>query len=107
LLGALCESLATLTVRVFAQRARARVGHLRTKSGDHEVDLVVERRDGRVVAIETKLAGTPNDRDVRHLHWLSDQIAPDCIDSLVLTAGEYAYRRRDGIAVIPLALLGP
>jgi len=107
LLGALFESLAALTVRVFAQRARARVGHLRTKSGDHEVDLVVERRDGRVVAVETKLAATPDDRDVRHLQWLSAQIGADVIDSLVLTAGEYAYRRADGIAVVPLALLGP
>jgi predicted AAA+ superfamily ATPase len=67
LLGALFESLVTLSVRVYAQAARARVSHLRTRNGDHEVDLIVERRDGRVLAIETKLAATPHERDVRHL----------------------------------------
>ena len=74
LLGALFESLVTLSVRVYAQAARARVSHLRTRNGDHEVDLIVERRDGRILAIETKLAAVPDDRDVRHLHWLAQQI---------------------------------
>ena len=41
LLGALFESLVTLSVRVFAQRAAARTGHLRTWGGEHEVDLIV------------------------------------------------------------------
>lgn len=106
LLGALFESLALLSVRVFAQLARARVSHLRTKNGDHEIDLVVERRDGRVLAIEVKLLAAPDDHHVRHLHWLARQIGDDLIDSLVITAGPHAYRRPDGIGVVPLALLG-
>jgi hypothetical protein len=44
----------------------ATVGHLRAHRGDHEIDLIVERDDGRG-----------------------------------------AYRRPDGIAVVPAALLGP
>ena len=36
----------------------ASVGHLRTHRGDHEVDLIVERDDGCVVAIVTKVATT-------------------------------------------------
>ena len=107
LLGALFESLVTLSVRVYAQAARARVGHLRTRNGDHEVDLIVERRDGRILAIETKLAAVPNDRDVRHLHWLAQQIGSDLLDAVVITTGPYAYRRPDGIAVVPAGLLGP
>jgi len=106
LLGSLFESLVTLSVRVFAQLARARVAHMRTKNGDHEVDLIVERRDGRVLAIEVKLAALPEDVDVRHLHWLANQIGDDLVDSLVVTAGAYAYRRPDGIGVVPLAMLG-
>jgi len=51
LLGALFESLVTLGVRTYAQRAEASVGHLRTHRGDHEVDLIVERDDGCVVAL--------------------------------------------------------
>jgi predicted AAA+ superfamily ATPase len=106
LLGALFESLVTLSTRVYAQAARARVSHLRTRNGDHEVDLIVERRDGRILAIEAKLAATPNDRDVRHLHWLARQIGSDLLDAIVITTGPYAYRRPDGIAVVPAALLG-
>jgi len=104
-LGQLFEALATLTVRVAAQASRARVGHLRTGDGKHEVDLIVEENDGRLVAIEVKLAATPTDADVRHLRWLKDRLGETVVDSVVLTAGSHAYRRRDGIAVVPLALL--
>jgi predicted AAA+ superfamily ATPase len=107
LLGALFESLVTLSIRVYAQMARARVSHLRTRNGDHEVDLIVERRDGRILAVEAKLAAVPDDRDVRHLHWLARQIGSDLLDAVVITTGPYAYRRPDGIAVVPAALLGP
>lgn len=107
LLGALFESLLTLSVRVYAQAARARVSHMRTRNGDHEVDLIVERRDGRVLAIEVKLAAVPGDRDVRHLHWLAGRVGDDLLDAVVITTGPYAYRRPDGIAVVPASLLGP
>lgn len=107
LLGALFESLVTLDVRVYAQAAEARVGHLRTHGGEHEVDLIVERADSRVLAIEVKLARTVSDVDLRHLHWLARQLGADLLDAIVVTTGEEAYRRRDGIAVVPAALLGP
>jgi hypothetical protein len=107
LLAALFESLVTLDVRVYAQAAEADVKHLRTHGGEHEVDLIVERADGRVLAIEVKLARTIGDRDLRHLGWLERQIGDDLLDSLVVTTGEEAYRRQDGIAVVPAALLGP
>ncbi len=107
LLGALFESLVTLDVRVYAQAVECRTNHLRTRGGEHEIDLVVERADGRVVAIEVKLARDVNDRDVRHLLWLKQEIGPDLLDAVVVTTGEDAYRRRDGILVVPAALLGP
>jgi predicted AAA+ superfamily ATPase len=107
LLGQLFESLVTLDVRVNAQAAEARVGHLRTHTGEHEVDLVVERADHRVLAVEIKLSHSPSERDLRHLHWLTDQLGDDLLDAIVVTTGTDAYRRRDGIAVIPAALLGP
>lgn len=107
LLGQLFESLVTLDVRVHAQRAEARVGHLRTHSGDHEVDLIVERSDHRVLAIEVKLAHTVRDDDVRHLRWLRDRLGDNLLDAIVITTGSDAYRRPDGIGVVPAALLGP
>jgi predicted AAA+ superfamily ATPase len=107
LLGHLFESLVTLSVRVYAQASGARVHHLRTLGGEHEVDLIVERRDRRVVAIEVKLKQVPDDDDVKHLRWLRRQIGDDLLDAVVVTTGRYAYRRQDGIAVVPAALLGP
>ncbi len=107
LLGALFESLVTLSVRVYAQAAEATVKHLRTARGEREVDLIVERPDGRVVAIEVKLAHDVGDGDVQHLRWLERKIGADLLDSVVITTGAEAYRRRDGIAVVPAALLGP
>lgn len=106
-LGALFESLVTLGVRVSAQAAEARVGHLRTHRGDHEIDLIVERDDRKIVAIETKLSMTVSDEDVRHLLWLQSTLGTDLLDAVVITAGPHAYRRPDGIAVVPAALLGP
>lgn len=107
LLGRLFESLATLCIRVYAQAAEATVGHLRTRNGDHEIDLVAVRDDGKVIAIEVKLAGSVGDHDVRHLHWLRKQLGADVVDAIVINTGPIAYRRPDGIGVVPLGILGP
>jgi hypothetical protein len=106
-LGALFESLVTLSVRVYAQRAEADVKHLRSYAGDREIDLIVQRDDDRAVAVEVKLTTVPGDRDVRHLHWLKKNIGDDLLDAIVITTGSTAYRRQDGIGVVPFALLGP
>lgn len=107
MLGHLFESLATLSVRVAAQAAEASLGHLRTRNGDHEVDLVVVRDDGKVVAVEVKLAAAVDDRDTVHLHWLAQRLGADLLDTIIVNTGPIAYRRSDGIGVVPLALLGP
>ena len=106
LLGALFESLVTLSVRVYAQRIEARTYHLRTRGGEHEVDLIVERGQS-VVAIEVKLGVAPDDADVRHLLWLKRQLGDELADMVIVTTGSQAYRRRDGVAVVPASLLGP
>jgi hypothetical protein len=107
LLGQLFESLVSLGVQAFAQAAEANVRHLRTRNGDREIDLIVERADHRVVAIEVKLSPVVTDADVRHLHWLRGHIGDDLLDSVVVTTGPDAYRRPDGVAVVPAALFGP
>lgn len=107
MVGPLFESLATLGIRTMAQAAEAAVGHLRTRAGEHEVDLIVEGFDGQVVGIEVKLAPAVADADVRHLLWLRDQMPDRVADLVVVTTGSVAYRRPDGVAVVPLALLGP
>lgn len=106
LLGALFESLVTLCVRVYAQGAQARTAHLRTWRGEHEVDLIVERGQS-IVALEVKLGAVATDQDVQHLLWLREQLGDDLTDAVVVTTGPAAYRRPDGIAVVPASLLGP
>ena len=106
-IGALFESLTALSVRVFAQAAESRVSHLRTRGGEREIDFIVERDDRAVVAIEVKLAEDVDERDVRHLHWLRTELGDQLLDAVVITTGRHAYRRPDGIGVVPLALLGP
>lgn len=107
LLGGLFESLVTLSVRVYAQPLEAHVSHLRLRDGRHEVDLIVERPDGAVVAVEVKLGSLIEDDDVKHLHWLADKLGDRLLDSVVVSIGPTAYRRPDGIAVVPAALLSP
>jgi hypothetical protein len=106
-LGALFESLATQSIRVYADALDGTTAHLRTKDGAREIDLIVEGPDRRVVAIEVKLAPTVSDSDVRHLNWLGTQLDDQLADRLVITTGPVAYRRPDGVVVVPLALLGP
>ncbi|MCL2736331.1 MAG: hypothetical protein FWD75_06845 [Propionibacteriaceae bacterium] len=44
--------------------------------------------------------------DVTHLNWLEQQMPDRVIDKVLINTGAYAYRRKDGVAVVPLALLG-
>jgi hypothetical protein len=106
-LGALFESLVTQSVRVYAAAAAARIGHLRTKNGSHEIDLIVESNNRSCIAIEAKLSSAVDDHDVAHLNWLHRQIGDRLVDRVVICTGRFAYRRSDGVAVVPLALLGP
>lgn len=106
LLGTLFESFVTLGIRAAADAAGARVRHLRTDRGEREIDLVVVRDDHRVMAVEIKLSQVIEDKDVRHLCWLRDTIGEDLLDAIVVTTGQEAYRRTDGIGVVPAALLG-
>lgn len=60
-----------------------------------------------MAAMEIKLSPVADDRDARHLHRPHDRIGGEMADAIVLTTGAEAYRRPDGIGVVPLALLGP
>ena len=94
-------------VRVYAEAADARIGHLRTKNTHHEIDLIVEAADRSTIAIEVKLTDTIRPADVEHMNWLGEQLGDRLVDRMIIYTGKHAYRRPDGIAVVPLALLGP
>ncbi|MEO0024755.1 MAG: hypothetical protein RL196_1196 [Actinomycetota bacterium] len=105
--GRLFENLVAMHLQTFAINNRLKVRHLRTGNGDHEVDFILEQADGRFIAVEAKLNGSPSDSDQKHLLWLKDKVGDQLIDALVITTGQFAYRTKQGVAAVPLALLGP
>lgn len=106
LFGRMFEALAALTVRGLAEAKFAKVMHFRDAKGAHEVDLIVQRSDGKVLAIETKLSEVVSPQDFKHLHWLSDQLGDELVGKVLIYAGKEAYTAQ-GVSVVPLALLGP
>ena len=48
-----------------------------------------------------------DDGDGKHLRWLKEKLGDMVLDQVIVTTGPQAYRRSDGVAVVPLALLGP
>jgi len=91
---------------VYTQRHEAHVRHFRSWDGREEVDLIIERDDSRVVAVEVKLNASVDEKAARHLLWLKEQIGDDLLDVVLVNTGTRAYRRPDGIAIVPAALLG-
>ena len=85
----------------------AKLAHLRTKDTRHEVDLILITDAGKIIGIEVKLSPTVTDDNVKHLLWLKANAKTDVLDLVVVTTGNTAFRRKDGVAVVPLALLGP
>lgn len=109
--GFLFESMAVRDLRIYAQAHDASVYHYR-EYGGLEVDAVIEARDGRWIAAEVKLGGSKAvDQAAAALLTLRGRVSEQRVARLaqlmVITAGRYSYRRPDGVAVIPLAALGP
>ena len=110
LLGCLFESLVVRDLRVYAQAADAQVAQYRD-SGGLEVDAIVEARDGRWAAFEVKLGHGHIDAAAASLIRFAERIdtARSGVPALlgIIVATGYAYRREDGVAVIPIGALGP
>lgn len=76
-------------------------GHWRTHDGE-EVDLIVERSDGRVLAFEVKAAGRVAGTDLRHLRRLRDVLGERFQFGAILYIGPYAYRAEERLHVLPV-----
>ena len=105
LFGRMFEALVALGIRTSAEARFAKVMHFRDAKGNREIDLIVERVDGKILAIEVKLSEVITQHDCRHLNWLEGQLGEELIDKVVIYSGRHAYRQ-NGVALIPLALLG-
>jgi len=84
---------------------RPRLHHLRTKSGQHEVDLLVEFGGGLVAGVEVKATASPARDDARHLCWLRDQLGSRFLMGVVLHTGPFEIEMDDRIVAAPLSTL--
>lgn len=108
--GFLFETLCVRDLRVFADALNGDVYHYRDKDGQ-ECDAVVHLRNGKYGLIEIKLGGEKlieeGANSLKSMEMKIDtekMLAPSFL--MVITGtGDYAYRRQDGIYVVPIGCL--
>ena len=108
--GLLFETMCIRDLRIFADALGGQVYHYRDKDG-LECDAVIHLRNGRYGLIEIKIGGdTLIEEGVKNLKALEDKIDLDKMHApsflMVLTGiGDYAYRRTDGVYIVPIGCL--
>ena len=106
--GLLFESLCIRDLRIYAQAIDGEVFHYRDKSG-LEADAIVHLKDGRWGAIEVKMGAKEIEEAAENLKALQAKINTDKMQTpsflMVLTCTEFAYRRKDGVYIIPIGCL--
>jgi uncharacterized protein len=107
LLGRLIETFvfAQLRPEQEASEVRPSLWHLRDANGRHEVDLIAEAPDGRVVGIEIKATSAPDRASARHLLWLREQLGDRFVAGVVFHTGPRAFDLIEGIHALPIASL--
>lgn len=104
------ESLCVRDLRVYAEAIDGTLLHYRDKTG-LEADAVIVLADGRWAPIEVKLGSRQLDEAATHLRLLRERVDANRMGEpsflAVVTAGATAYRRDDGVLVVPLACLRP
>jgi hypothetical protein len=107
-MGLFFESMCVRDLRVFAEAMDGTVYHYRDKSG-LECDAVIHLRNGSYALVEVKLGGNEIDLAAKNLLTLSYKIDTDRMKApsflMVLTGGSIAYRRKDGVFVVPAGCL--
>lgn len=106
--GFLFESLCCRDLRIYSEGLKGNVRHYHDNN-NLEADLIVALNDGRWAAVEVKLGSREIEEGAEHLKELASNIdterfpAPSFL--MILTGGEYAYRRDDGVLVVPIGCL--
>ncbi len=107
-LGLLFESLVIRDLRIYAESIDANVYHYRDHSG-READAIIHYKDGNWGAIEVKLGNNAIEYGAKNLLKLRKKINTDEMKEpaflAVITATGYAYKREDGVYVIPIGCL--
>ena len=109
-MGLLFETLCVRDLRVYAESIGGNVLHYRDKSG-LECDTVIHLKNGRYGLAEIKLGGQKFIEDAaENLKALSNKIdtskmpAPSFL-MIIIGIGEFAYKREDGIFIVPIGCL--
>ncbi|HUY50891.1 MAG TPA: DUF4143 domain-containing protein [Streptosporangiaceae bacterium] len=107
LLGRVLDSfvLAQLRADCVVSDLSPRLFHVRDANGRHEVDIVAEFADGRVIGVEVKADSAPGPDAARHLHWLKDALGDRFAAGVVLHTGPRPWRIDDGIYAVPICAL--
>lgn len=106
--GFLFESLCVRDLRIYTEPIRGTIRHYHDHN-ELEADIIITLEDGRWAAVEVKLGSREIDEGAENLKKLAANIdtskypAPSFL--MVLTGGELAYRREDGVYVIPVGCL--
>ncbi len=108
--GLLFENLCVRDLRVYAEAMGAQVLHYRDNTG-LEADAVVVLPDGRYGLFEVKMGAAFVEEGARSLKKLRDRIdsgimGPATVCAVIVPGG-YAFRRDDGVCVVPITCLAP
>lgn len=110
LFGFLFEDFCLRDIRVYTELLRGTVYHYHDNS-DLEADLIIRLHDGRWAAIEVKTGSKEIEDASKNLIKLANEVDTSKIGApsflMVLTAGQFAYRREDGVYVVPIGCLKP
>ena len=105
LFGFMFESLVVRDLRIYIEHLGGSLYHYRDSNGD-EIDAILELSDGEIGAIEIKLGVGKIDEAAKNLIKYSNKfkIKPKflCVISGMI---DYAYKREDGVYVVPLLAL--
>lgn len=108
--GFFFEALAVRDLRVYAESLDGDVYHYKDNL-DNECDVVIHLRDGRYALLEVKLGGERLiDEGVKTLKDVlrridTDKMGKPAFMAIITGTERYAYRRDDGIIILPLGAL--
>jgi len=106
--GYFFESLCVRELRIYAQPLEGTVSHFRDNNGN-EVDMIVELPGGVWGAVEVKMGGGHVEEGAKNLLKFKDKIDTDMMKPpsflMILTAGQYAVKRPDGVVEVPIGCL--
>lgn len=108
LFGYLFEDLCVRDLRAYIETMRGEVLHYHDHA-DLEADAVLRLFDGRWALVEVKTGSKQIEEAASNLVKLAATVDTKKIGEpsflMVLTGGEFAYRRSDGVFVVPIAIL--